>query len=79
MQPGPTAPWIFVTGATAGIGKALVARLAAGGRNVIAASRDPARVLIPGGPGRVEAVHLDFDEPSTVQAAKPRASWVTPA
>jgi NAD(P)-dependent dehydrogenase (short-subunit alcohol dehydrogenase family) len=69
MQPNPTAPWILVTGATAGIGKALVASLAAGGRNVIAAARDPAGVRIPNGPGRVEAVRLDFDEPSTVEAA----------
>jgi NAD(P)-dependent dehydrogenase (short-subunit alcohol dehydrogenase family) len=69
MQPDPTAAWILVTGATAGIGKALVARLAAGGRNVIAAARDPGRVRIPDGPGRVEAVRLDFDEPLTVQAA----------
>jgi NAD(P)-dependent dehydrogenase (short-subunit alcohol dehydrogenase family) len=69
MQPDPTAAWILVTGATAGIGKALVARLAAGGCNVIAAARDPARVRISNGPGRVEAVRLDFEEPSTVQAA----------
>jgi NAD(P)-dependent dehydrogenase (short-subunit alcohol dehydrogenase family) len=69
MKPDPTAEWILVTGATAGIGKALVARLAAGGRNVIAAARDPVRVQILGEPpGRVEAVRLDFEEPSTIQA-----------
>jgi NAD(P)-dependent dehydrogenase (short-subunit alcohol dehydrogenase family) len=68
MQSGPTAAWILVTGATAGIGQALVARLSAGGRNVIAAARDPARVRISSEPGRVEAVRLDFEEPSSVQA-----------
>jgi NAD(P)-dependent dehydrogenase (short-subunit alcohol dehydrogenase family) len=72
MQPDPTAGWILVTGATAGIGKALVERLAAGGRNVIAAARDPIRVQIldqpsHAKPGRVEAVRLDFEEPATIQ------------
>ena len=69
MQPNTDTAWILVTGATAGIGKALVGRLASEGRNVIAAARDPARLRVPNGPGRVEAVRLDFDEPSTVEAA----------
>jgi NAD(P)-dependent dehydrogenase (short-subunit alcohol dehydrogenase family) len=69
MYSDPTAAWILVTGATGGIGEALVARLSAGGRNVIAAVRDPARVRISGKPGRVEAVRLDFEEPSTVPTA----------
>ena len=69
MQANSDGAWILVTGATAGIGKALVARLATEGRNVIAAARDPARVRIPNGPGRVEAVRLDFEEPSTIEAA----------
>lgn len=68
MEANSYAPWVLVTGATAGIGKALVARLAAEGRNVIAAARDPSRVAIPNGPGRVEAVRLDFDQASTVEA-----------
>ena len=68
MEANSYAPWVLVTGATAGIGKALVARLAAEGRNVIAADRDPSRVAIPNGPGRVEAVRLDFDQASTVEA-----------
>jgi NAD(P)-dependent dehydrogenase (short-subunit alcohol dehydrogenase family) len=81
MQPDPTTGWILVTGATAGIGKALVERLAAGGRDVIAAARDPARVQILGDPshvkpGRVEAVRLDFEEPSTVQSAASEAERI---
>jgi NAD(P)-dependent dehydrogenase (short-subunit alcohol dehydrogenase family) len=69
MQTNSDGAWILVTGATAGIGKALVMRLAAQGHNVIAAARDPARVCIPNGPGRVEALRLDFEEPSTIEAA----------
>ena len=63
------AGWVLVTGSTAGIGQALVARLAAEGCSVIAAARDPAGVRVPNGPGRVEAVRLDFDEPATIEAA----------
>jgi NAD(P)-dependent dehydrogenase (short-subunit alcohol dehydrogenase family) len=69
MQPDPSQEWIVVTGASAGIGKALVESLAREGRNVIAAARDPARVRVPIGPGRVEVVRLDFDEPETVEGA----------
>ena len=76
MKSGPEAAWIFVTGATAGIGKALVARLAREGRNVIAAARDPARVSIPNGPGRVQAVRLDFEEPSSIEAAGREAASI---
>jgi NAD(P)-dependent dehydrogenase (short-subunit alcohol dehydrogenase family) len=56
MQPDPAQKWIVVTGASAGIGKALIEGLASEGRNVIAAARDPARVSVPNGPGRVEVV-----------------------
>lgn len=69
MQRDPTPTWTVVTGASAGIGKALVGRLARAGRNVIAMARDPARVDIPNGPGRVAAVRLDFDDPPSVEAA----------
>jgi len=69
MQPDPAPTWIAVTGASAGIGKALVERLARDGRNVIALARDSARVRFPNGPGRVEAVRLDFDDLGSVQTA----------
>jgi NAD(P)-dependent dehydrogenase (short-subunit alcohol dehydrogenase family) len=69
MPPDPATQWNLVTGATGGIGEALVTRLAAEGRNVIATARDPARVRMPNGPGRVEVVRLDFEEPSTIETA----------
>jgi NAD(P)-dependent dehydrogenase (short-subunit alcohol dehydrogenase family) len=69
MKPDPAPAWIIVTGATAGIGKALVERLAQEGGNVIAAARDPARVRITNGPSRVEPVRLDFEDPLAVEAA----------
>jgi NAD(P)-dependent dehydrogenase (short-subunit alcohol dehydrogenase family) len=69
MQPDLAPTWIVVTGASAGIGKALVERLARDRRNVIAAARDPARVTVPNGPGRVEVVRLDFDDPAGVETA----------
>ena len=69
MQSGPAEKWIVVTGASAGIGKALVERLARDGRNVIAAARDPARISVPNGPGRVEVVRLDLEDPTALEAA----------
>ena len=69
MQPNPASTWTVVTGASAGIGKALVERLAREGRNVIAAARDPARVSVPNGPGLVEVVQLDFDDSRAVGPA----------
>jgi len=70
MQPDPALKWIVVTGASAGIGKALVERLAREGRNVIAAARDPTRANVPNGPGRVEVVRLDFDDPVGVEGRR---------
>ena len=63
MQPNPTSTWTVVTGASAGIGKALVERLASDGRNVVALARDPGRVSVPNGPGRAEVVRLDLEDP----------------
>lgn len=61
--------WMVVTGATGGIGKALVARLIADGRNVIATARDASRIAAPNGPGRIERVSLDLEQPSTIAQA----------
>ncbi len=69
MQPHLAQQWFVVTGASAGIGKALLERLARDGRNVIALARDPARVGVPNRPGRVEVVRLDFDDSMGVEAA----------
>lgn len=77
MQPNPAQSWLFVTGATAGIGQALVARLAAEGRNVIAAARNPDQVKVAIGPGRVETVRLDLEDPSTIESAAREAVRIT--
>jgi len=61
--------WIMVTCATGGIGQALVARLLADGRNVIAAARDPARPAQTAGPGRLARLRLDMERPDTIAAA----------
>ena len=67
MQPNPTSTWTVVTGASAGIGKALVERLASDGRNVVALARDPGRVSVPNGPGRAEVGRLDFEDPRALR------------
>ena len=69
MQPNPASTWTVVTGASAGIGKALVERLAKDGRDAVALARDPARVSVPNGPGRVEVVRLDLEDLSAVEPA----------
>ena len=69
MQPNPASTWTVVTGASAGIGKALVERLAKDGRDVVALARDPARVSVPNGPGRVEVVRLDLEDSLAVEPA----------
>jgi len=61
--------WIVVTGGTGGIGKALIARLAAKGQNVIAAARDTERLPTVSGPGRCVGVHLNLDSPETIETA----------
>lgn len=77
MQTKLNEGWILVTGATAGIGKALVARLLADGRNVIAAAREPQRVAAPTGSGRLKAVRLDFTEPTTIVEAAREVAEIT--
>ncbi len=69
MATGPSKGWIFVTGATAGIGKALVAKLLADGRDVIAAARDPRRIALSRSGGRLEVVGLDLAETATIVEA----------
>lgn len=61
--------WTVVTGATGGLGKALVARLIADGQNVIATARESGRIAIPSGPGRVETIGLDVEQPSIIARA----------
>ncbi|MGA8585384.1 MAG: SDR family NAD(P)-dependent oxidoreductase [Roseiarcus sp.] len=61
--------WVMVTGATGGIGSALVDRLAKRGFSVIASAREPSRLPQFAGPGRVVGLKLDLEQPSTVEAA----------
>lgn len=61
--------WVMVTGATGGIGRALVARLAKEGHNIIAAVRDPSHMSQIAGPGRVVGLRLDLEESSTIEGA----------
>jgi NAD(P)-dependent dehydrogenase (short-subunit alcohol dehydrogenase family) len=69
--------WTVVTGATGGLGKALVAELVADGRNVIATARDSARIAIHQGPGRVENINLDMAQPSTIAQAAQAITRIT--
>src|SRR5215472_2576520 len=57
---------VLVTGASGGIGRAIVATLAGAGHQVIALGRDPGR--LPAGPG-VRCVVADFAEPGTLADA----------
>jgi NAD(P)-dependent dehydrogenase (short-subunit alcohol dehydrogenase family) len=61
--------WVMVTGGTGGIGKALIARLAANGHNVIATARRPQRLSTVVGPGRVAGVQLDLEDSESIEAA----------
>ena len=69
MQDNRSDSWAMVTGGTGGIGKDLVARLAARGQNVIATAREPERLSNPPGPGRIVGVQLDMERPETIAAA----------
>jgi NAD(P)-dependent dehydrogenase (short-subunit alcohol dehydrogenase family) len=61
--------WVMVTGGTGGIGKALIAGLAANGHNVIATARRPQRLSTVVGPGRVAGVQLDLEDSESIEAA----------
>src|SRR5262245_45610734 len=61
--------WVMVTGGTGGIGKALIARLAGGGHNVVATARKPERLSTVVGPGRVAWVQLNLEDSETIQTA----------
>ena len=69
MQSNSNNSWVMVTGGTGGIGKALIARLAARGQNVIATAREPDRISTALGPGRVVGVQLDMERPETTSVA----------
>ena len=60
--------WVMVTGGTGGIGKALIARLAVRGQNVVATAREPERIP-KAGPGRIARVRLDLEQPERMAAA----------
>jgi NAD(P)-dependent dehydrogenase (short-subunit alcohol dehydrogenase family) len=66
----------MVTGATGGIGKSLVRRLIADGNNVIAATRDPARLSHEAGPGRLMCLRLDMERSETITAAAAEAAKI---
>src|SRR6516164_4585728 len=61
--------WVMVTGGTGGIGKALIARLARRGHNVIATARKPERLSTVVGLGRVVGVQLNLEDSKTIEAA----------
>ena len=69
MQRNSNNSWVMVTGGTGGIGKALIARLAARGQNVVASAREPDRISTALGPGRVVGVQLDMERPETTSVA----------
>jgi NAD(P)-dependent dehydrogenase (short-subunit alcohol dehydrogenase family) len=69
MQHNPREGWVVVTGATGGLGAALVARLIGDGLNVIAMARDPRGIVVPPGSGRIERVQLDVEDVSTIAEA----------
>ena len=68
--------WTMVTGATGGIGQALVARLEARGGNVIATAREPERIVVAAGSGCVVGVQLDMERPETIALAAREAARI---
>lgn len=69
MTRGQQQGWVVVTGATGGLGRALVSRLIAEGRDVIAAAREPGAIAAPDGPGRLQRVALDLVDGASIEAA----------
>ena len=58
-----------MTGGTGGIGKALIARLAARGHSVIATARRTGAHIYCTRAGRVVGVQLDMERPETMSTA----------
>jgi short-subunit dehydrogenase len=71
--------WIMVTGATGGIGRALVTRLIAEGHNVIAAARDPAQLEHLAEGARLVGLRLDMERADTIAAAAVEAAKIAGA
>jgi NAD(P)-dependent dehydrogenase (short-subunit alcohol dehydrogenase family) len=60
---------ILITGASAGIGKAAVARFVAEGWTVAATMRTPGAFVAPAGPGRAKAFALDVTDQASITRA----------
>ncbi|MGN6150987.1 MAG: oxidoreductase [Lysobacteraceae bacterium] len=67
----PAAPVWFITGASAGFGRAFAEHALARGHRVVAPARTPSRLddLVARAPDRVRAVALDVDVPGQAEAA----------
>ncbi len=71
--------WVLVTGATGGLGGALISRLVAEGYGVLAAARDPNAIAAPAGTGRMARLKLDLESPPPREALSEAASAVVGA
>jgi NAD(P)-dependent dehydrogenase (short-subunit alcohol dehydrogenase family) len=69
--------WVLVTGASGGIGQAIVQTLGAAGFGVIAASRAAADVPAAGQPGQVCTLALDLTSEASVRAAVEKTHEIT--
>ncbi|GKQ50193.1 SDR family NAD(P)-dependent oxidoreductase [Bradyrhizobium sp. Ce-3] len=70
MQANSNAGWTLVTGATGGLGGALVARLLADGRRVIATARRPELLDAHQGSGLLRTLSLDLSDPAAIADAR---------
>src|SRR5687768_8809039 len=59
----PTDPWVLVTGATRGIGRAVTERLVAGGRRVVGVYRSDTGAAVQMASERVRMVAADLGAP----------------